>query len=413
MRFAGAEMEPEGRLPPGEPSAAVQAAQALLWQLREERGIRPGAPRELPWEQGDAYLTAPNWLLINAQSELHGRRQKARGANLPSHSFILKDTQPSSSKLIVRTDNPSALDPKIITVHPTILLSMLKQHLEAPGRVWLLLRAIDRDGRGWLSVEDARQRLTGKCSPYHICGWRRLRQLLAQGEGVFWHRDAKARSAGPDRLWLFGAHRIAYKLDSGRLQGFPVELPISALLGGIQAVRAAFYATFHGGRDSKPISRETLESISGIPGRTQLEYDRVARVERRRNIAIGERHTAENAQERAWRHGRAAFHFIDTEGWQGRAGREYVAWHLPNSYRADYQRRSRGSRKRLNRKLADLVKKGIPGNDDRAVEKLFFSTGALAAKRYNRCSERDAYWQQQERTRAGGGLWHVMPGASQ
>jgi hypothetical protein len=285
-----------------------------------------------------------------------------------------------------------------------LLLAMLKQGLEAPGRAWLLLRAIDRNGRGWLNVEDARHHLTGKSSPLRVCGWRRLRQLLAEGEGVFWHRDSR------DRLWLNGAHRIAYKLDSGRLQGFPIELPVARLLGGIQEVRAAFYAAFHGGRDAKPISRDTLESLSGIPGRTQRAYDRVARVERTRNIAIGERHTTENAQERAWQHGRAAFHFIDTEGRQGRAGRKYVAWHLPNSYRADYQRRSRGSRKRLNRKLADLVKKGIPGNDDRAVEKLFFPNGALAAKRYNRDPECDAYWQQEGRTRAGGTLWHVIAG---
>ena len=282
---------------------------------------------------------------------------------------------------------------------------MLKQHLEAPSRVWLLLRLIDRDGRGWLDVDDARRRLTEKGAPLRICGWRRLRQLLAQGEGIFWHRDAQ------DRLWLNGAHKIAYKLDSGRLQGFPVELPISALLGGIQAVRAAFYATFHGGRDGKPISRETLESLSGIPGRTQLEYDRVARVERTRNFAVGERYTVENAHERAWRHGRAAFHFIDTDGRQGGAGREYVAWHLPNSYRADYQRRSRGSRKRLNRKLADLVKKGIPGNNDRAIEKLFFSNGALAARRYNRDPEHDVYWQSGETAHAGAQrLWRVMSG---
>jgi hypothetical protein len=281
---------------------------------------------------------------------------------------------------------------------------MLRQHLEAPGRVWLLLRAIDRDGRGWLTVEEARRRLTDKESPLHVCGWRRLRQLLAQGEETFWRRDEQ------NRLWLYGAHRTAYKLDSGRLQGFPVELPIQALLGGIQAVRAAFYATFHGGRDSNPISRETLESLSGIPGRTQLEYDRLAGVECTRNIAIGERHTAESAQERAWRHGRAAFHFIDTEGRQGRAGREYVAWHLPNSYRAIYQRRSRGSRKRINRKFADLVKKGIPGNDERAVEKLFFPNGALATRRYNRSPEQDVYWRQRGRINTGGTLWHVIAG---
>lgn len=392
-------MQPDAGVNSPEPSEALRQAQARLLQLRAERGIEVKASAIPPWETAEEATGAPNWPLLNAQKELQRHRAAiSRGTTLSVPAIPAPIHTEGAG-----TASPTACSTQTV-VHPTILLSMLKQHLEAPGRVWLLLRAIDRDGRGWLTMEDARQRLTGKGSPYRICGWRRLRQLLAQGESVFWHRDEQ------DRLWLYGAHRIAYKLDSGRLQGFPVELPISALLGGIQAVRAAFYATFHGGRDSKPISRETLESLSGIPGRTQLEYDRVALVERRRNIAIGERHTAENAQERAWRHGRAAFHFIDTEGRQGRAGREYVAWHLPNSYRADYQRRSRGSRKRLNRKLADLVKKGIPGNDDRAVEKLFFPNGALAARQYNRDPEIDAYWRQGNPTRAGDLLWHVIAG---
>lgn len=395
-------MQPDAGVNSPELSEALRQAQARLLQLRAERGIEVKASALPPWDAAEDATGAPNWLLLNAQKELQCRRAAvSRSTTFPG--CVPADSPPSPA---AEPEPASATTcaTKSVTVHPTILLAMLKQHQEAPGRVWLLLRAIDRDGRGWLSVEDARHHLTGKNSPLRVCGWRRLRQLLGQGEGTFWQRDEQ------DRLWLYGAHRIAYNLDSGRLQGFPVELPISALLGGIQAVRAAFYATFHGGRDSKPISRDTLESLSGISGRTQLEYDRVARVERTRNIAIGERHTAESAQERAWHHGRAAFHFIDTEGRQGRAGREYVAWHLPNSYRAEYQRRSRGSRKRLNRKLADLVKKGIPGNDDRAVEKIFFPNGALAAKRYNRCSEQDAYWHQEERTRAGGGLWHVMPG---
>ncbi len=397
-------MQPDADINSSEPSEALRQAQTRLLQLRAERGIEVKASAIPPWEAAEEATGAPNWSLLNAQKDLHRRRSTTCPGCVPTAPESISTTLAPIHTEEAGTASSTACSTKTAVVHPTILLAMLKQQLEAPGRVWLLLRTIDRDGRGWLSVEDARRHLTGKGSPLRICGWRRLRQLLAQGEGVFWHRDEQ------DRLWFYGAHRIAYKLDSGRLQGFPVELPISALLGGIQAVRAAFYATFHGGRDSKPISRETLESLSGIPGRTQLEYDRVARVDRTRNIAIGERHTNENAQERAWRHGRAAFHFIDTEGRQGRAGREYVAWHLPNSYRADYQRRSRGSRKRLNRKLADLVKKGIPGNDDQAVEKLFFPNGALAAKRYNRCSEQDVYWQQQERTRAGGELWHVMSG---
>jgi hypothetical protein len=351
-------------------------------------------------------LQGTNWTLRNAQAALQQKRLQVGVAAQATCATFAKLETPEQGECASPPGNESAssITSASVIAHPTMLLTILKQHFESPGRVWLLLRVIDRNGRGWLDVEDARHCLTGKGSPYRICGWRRLRQLLAQGEGVFWHRDEQ------DRLWLMGAHRIAYKLDSGPLQGFPVELPISALLGGIQAVRAAFYATFHGGRDSKPISRETLESLSGIPGRTQLEYDRVARVERRRNIAIGERYSQEHAQGRAWKQGRAVFHFVDTEGRQGRQGREYVAWHLPNSYQTAYQRRSRGSRKRLNRKLADLVKKGIPGNDDKAIEKLFFPNGALAARRYNRDPERDVYWRQENPTRAGGGLWHVIAG---
>jgi len=402
-------MQPDAEINSPEPSETLRQAQARLHQLRAERGIEVQASAFPPWEAPEGAVGAPNWPLLNAQKDLQCRRAAtARSTTFSGCVLATPDNIPATlAQIQTREAEPSsstACSTQTVVVHPTMLLAMLKQHLEAPGRVWLLLRAIDHDGRGWLDVEDICRHLTENGSPYRIFGWRRLRQLLAQGEGVFWHRDEQ------DRLWLYGAHRIAYKLDSGRLQGFPVELPISALLGGIQVVRAAFYATFHGGRDGKPISRETLESLSGIPGRTQLEYDRVARVERTRNIAIGECHTTENAHERAWRHGRAAFHFIDTEGQRGRAGREYVAWHLPNSYRADYQRRSRGSRKRLNRKLADLVKKGIPGNNDRAVEKLFFPNGALAARRYNRRPGQDAYWHQEERTRAGEGLWHVMPG---
>ena len=316
-------MQPDADINSPEPSEALRQAQARLLQLRAERGIEVKASAIPPWEAAEELTGAPNWPLLNAQKDL--QRRRAAASSSPTFPGCVSATPESTpaAPVPIQTEEAglscsTACSTKTIVVHPTILLAMLKQHLEAPGRVWLLLRAIDRDGRGWLDLEDIRHHLTKKDSPRRILGWRRLRQLLAQGEGLFWRRDEQ------DRLWLSGAHKTAYKLDSGRLQGFPVELPVSALLGGIQAVRAAFYATFHGGRDSKPISRETLESLSGIPGRTQLEYDRVARVERRRNIAIGERYSQEHAQDRAWKQGRVVFQFVDTEGRQGRQGREYV-----------------------------------------------------------------------------------------
>lgn len=384
-------------------SAELLQAQARLLELRATLGIETKAtsPSLLPVASKPEPI---NWMRLNAEAELQRRREHAGILTAYPNPCLCASSGHSQPPRIITEPPSGSASPQSIVVHPTLVLALLREKLEAPGRVYFLLRFVDHQGRGWLRIEDIRRELTHKDSLLKICGWRRLRQLLSQGEGLFWRQDAQ------DRLWLKGLHRIAYRLDFGRLQGFPIELPIKALLGGIQAVRAAFYACFHGGRDSKPISRETLRTVSGIAERTQRDYDYLAQIKRQRNIAIGDRYFQENAQERAWQHGRATFHFIDTQGRQGRAGREYVAWHLPNSYRAAYQRRSRGSRKRLNRKLADLVKKGIPGNDEQVVERLFFPNGALAARRYNRDPEQDVYWQQEQPVRTGAQLWRVIAG---
>lgn len=440
----------------GQISPAAEAANRRLYAMRAALAARraptgdgsPGDTGRLSRSQAGhcqaaaAHLTTDrsagghpdsasvNWPLINAQKELRQRRRGTRhnhetaaGAGnkvapaspqLPSTAGDAPPSPPhtATSGHLVTGDLQSAgagevpHPPAAVTVHPTMLHAILRQEREAAARVWLLLRLADRDGRGWLTVDEARRELTVPGAPLFVCGWRRLRQLLAEGEGVFWVREARS---GGDRLWLRGAHRVAQVLDCRRLQGYPVELPTAALLGGIQGVRAAFYAAFHAGRDARPISRATLATLSGVAARTQLAYDRAARVACSRNIAIGQRYSADNARERAWEHGRAVFRFIDRAGKEGRPGGQYVAWHLPNSYHAAYQRRSRGSRKRLNRKIDDLVMKGIPGNDERAVEPVFHAHGAQAARQFNRDPRRDAYWRRPDGL-CGGRLWGVIIG---
>lgn len=401
-------------------SPELQAAQARLQQLRAARPAARDASSpscalsdartadaktaDASWKACATGAAAPNWPLLNAQKELH-RRRAAVGGGSGQWPVISDQGTVVGGQWAMETP-PSPLppcSPAPLPVHPTLLMAILRHDQAAPARVWLLLRHHDTAGRGWLALDDARRLLTDAGSPLRCCGRRRLRQLLAAGEGLFWRRDDR------DRLWLIAAHKVAHALDSGPMQGAPVELPVAALLGGIRSVRAAFYAAFHSGRKESPISRDTLAALSGAAGRTQLEYDRAAGVGRRRNVAVGERYSAERHQSRAWERGRAAFRFIDTAGRQGRAGGEYVAWHLPNSYEGPYARRATIGRKRLNRKLADLVIKGTPGNDGHAAERVFWPDGAAAARSYNRGPDRDAYWQRE--TPAGRPrVWNVMAG---
>jgi hypothetical protein len=312
----------------------------------------------------------------------------------------------------VENDRPVAADrppASTLSFHPSIALAMLKTGLAAPGRIWLLSRYLDQNGRGWLDLDQAQQRLCHKESDLRVCGRRQLRNLLRQGQGIFWHRDKS-------RVWLRSAARVAIALDVDRLRGRPVKLPVDALLGGMGQVRAHLYATFHSGRrrdnqagPGNPINRETLRKITHVPARTQRLYEQRAGVEVRSNMAVGERLTESNLQERAWRHGRATFPFIDRQGKQGPAGGRYVAWRLPNSYQGPHALSPKGRMKKINHQI-DLVNSRAQGNDlgqasaRRTVDRLFHSSGRDAGLAYNRDQSRDIYWPASARR-----LWRVLP----
>jgi hypothetical protein len=300
-----------------------------------------------------------------------------------------------------------------IRLYPDIGLGMLRRELTAPGRLWLMCHHLDPEGRGVLRVDILREQLTQKTSANYLCGKRQLRNLLRAGEGVFWTRDKR------ERLWLHSAGRVAAALGVERLTGRPVALPLSALLSGIAEFRAHLYAAFHSGRAKDgeagmPIARDTLATLSGVGGSSQRAYEARLRLRPQVNYAVGEVADPTKEEERAWKQGEALFTLKDYRGEQGKQGRSYLAWQLPNSYRGQHQRRPKGRQKRINRQLKDLVMKGMPGNEERAAEtykpeKRYYPNGRSASQSRGPHIAEERYWRR-EGDNGRSAIWHPLKG---
>ena len=298
-------------------------------------------------------------------------------------------------------------------LYPDIGLGMLRRELTAPGRLWLMCHHLDPEGRGVLRVDILREQLTQKTSANYLCGKRQLRNLLRAGEGVFWTRDKR------ERLWLHSAGRVAAALGVERLTGRPVALPLSALLSGIAEFRAHLYAAFHSGRAKDgeagmPIARDTLATLSGVGGSSQRAYEARLRLRPQVNYAVGEVADPTKEEERAWKQGEALFTLKDYRGEQGKQGRSYLAWQLPNSYRGQHQRRPKGRQKRINRQLKDLVMKGMPGNEERAAEtykpeKRYYPNGRSASQSRGLHIAEERYWRR-EGDNGRPAIWHPLKG---
>ncbi len=288
------------------------------------------------------------------------------GADVPKTVALSQDAPPATAHSVVNVCDEN------IVVQPSLLVGMLKQELVAIGRIYLLCRHLDSDGRGWLAIPELRAQLTGKGALLRVCGWRRLRQILQSGNGKFWERDDH------DRLWLYGRTRVAANLGVQHFSGDCVTMSLRALCGTMGDLRAAFYAAFHAGRESRPIARATLRELTGVPERTQRVYDVTQQVERVANYTLS---AATEASETYFAHGRAAFPFKDKIGKHGQAGTSYVAIRLPNSYQATCHTRIPKKQTRLNKKLRqDLVKYGTRGNSSGSGKRVYFTDGQMAAR---------------------------------
>jgi hypothetical protein len=303
-----------------------------------------------------------------------------------------------------------------VKLYPDIALAMLRNEQSACGRIWLLLHHLDQNRCGWLSLEAARRHLSGPASPWRLCSWRQLRNLWHQGEGIFWQRQN-------GRIWLHGTAKVAAALSVARLSQRPVALPVEMLLQGVGIFRAHLYASFHSARchrghsstPAKPIARATLQELSRVSPRSQRAYEKRAGVRRQANFAVATALAQDEEKERAWQHGRAFFSFTDPKGKQGRPGKRYLAWQLPNDYIGPHAPAAQGRQKRINQYLADLFMQGMTGNGKVAEEngrrgrQRFYGTGLMAAKAYSRTPQADLYWHNGRPANGRFALWYLLP----
>ncbi|MCP5096100.1 MAG: hypothetical protein GY943_11140 [Chloroflexi bacterium] len=292
-----------------------------------------------------------------------------------------------------------------IKVFPDIARGMLRNEQTAAGRIWLLLRYLDREGKGWLRIASCKKALATKITPIRICGWRQLRNLLRQGEGILWTRDKT-------RIWLKSAANVAAALEVERLTGKPVSVPVHVFTGSIGHVRSHLYAAFHSGRSRddqrQPIARETLTELTGVGRCTQLTYESHTGLAVQHNYAVGERYSSETAVKHAWHHGQATFVLQDSYGEQGKPGRSYIAWQLPNSYGSCHPHAPKGRQRRINRKLKDLVTTGAPGNNRDRLDTRYYPDGKLAVKTASRHPEWDVYWWRQRTRNGRSDMWQQV-----
>lgn len=322
--------------------------------------------------------------LIRRPNHDGDKSERAKRSSLGTRSAVTSSAE---------TSNPTTA--RTIPIPPTLARTLLKQERTADGRVWLLLRHLDSQGRGWHTREFATKQLAGKESEWRICGKRQLRNLLRRGNGLFWVLDR-------DRIWLRSQARVAHALGLRRMEKHSVSLTPADLTGSIGPVRAHLYAAFHSKRDARPISRASIQAVTGASRSSQRNYERAAGVRIRPNYALlAPITTPIDTKEAAWRYGRACFELTDHKGRHGKPGTRYMARQLPNSYHSPQTTQRTGSSRRVNRTLRDLLQLGTTGNGTATIERIYCNTVQEALR--GAVNRSELYWKSTQAT-----VWYAV-----
>ena len=163
----------------------------------------------------------------------------------------------------------------LIKVYPEVVFLAIRHNRPAGAfRLWFIAKHYDR-GNGFIPAKDFR-RYVNALGVNDKTYYRWLDQAIDLG---IINRVSGAKPVYQLAAWEVGA--AAAGIGRDLLRAVMVPLNKFVAKGWLSVIWAGYLKHF----ESNPISRETLESLTGVPARTQLSYETKAHVRARANYA--------------------------------------------------------------------------------------------------------------------------------
>lgn len=257
-----------------------------------------------------------------------------------------------------------------LKVHGELGRIVVKKGLEDGYRLWLILRAQDGEGKGWIEKD----KVAAMAGRFGIPA-RRLRKALSS---PFFR-------IGRRRVFLVGLGKIAEAL--GCRVGKPVWVD-SECLFPLRRFRAALYAAWLAQKgEGVMISRKRLEELWGRTRQTLRQWERLAGVEVKANYARCPWPTTDDT---------LAVHIPSPY----KMAADGVWFQLPNRYVAPLDRASYGMARKVDRALALSPGEGYP--------RLYYHKASSLARAIQ-AGQQAAYLFEEEKY--GVGIWALVVGA--
>ncbi len=203
-----------------------------------------------------------------------------------------------------------------VRLHPALSQAALRQRQDKALRLWVVLRALDAEGRGHISLDEAKSSLR---TELNLSG-RSVRRVLADGAGRWWSSDGVT-------LHLRSLDSVCRALKLERKPGAPVEVALDDIRSLARFRSFCLSAQFANEKAiDRPVSLNTLAGRVGRSRRTVFSYIRASGARVQRNVLHSIRRPVPlDAGGRA-----QGWHFTLADD-----GKPIMAKRLPNSYFLD------------------------------------------------------------------------------